>query len=115
MPVRPRTLGKRPVAVRGRANDAARRKAKPWRDWYSSALWRSIRAAQLAAQPLCERHLRRGKTVAAAVCNHRLPHRGNWEMFVAGPFESLCKACHDGEVQREERAASKAARGGAKV
>jgi 5-methylcytosine-specific restriction protein A len=105
MPSRPRVLGSRRVGGSRREHDAKRRITKPWRRWYCLAIWREIRAAQLAAQPLCERHLAKGETVAATVCNHRRPHRGDWDQFVAGPFESLCKACHDGEVQREERAA----------
>ena len=104
MPTRPATLGQRATPERRRGNDAARRKAKPWRRWYGLAVWAAIRAGQLARQPLCERHLRRGKTVAATVCNHVEPHRGDWEKFIGGPFESLCKACHDSEVQREEKA-----------
>ena len=100
----PRRLGALSKGELKRAYDATRRAVKPWRAWYGSAEWRAIKARQRALQPLCERHLKRGEIVAMAVVNHVVPHRGDWALFVSGPFESLCKACHDGEVQREERA-----------
>ena len=84
--------------------DGRRRKAKPWRNWYSSKAWQAIRARQLAIEPTCRRHAARGEVVAATVVNHVKPHRGNWTLFVNGPFESLCKPCHDIDVQREEAA-----------
>jgi 5-methylcytosine-specific restriction enzyme A len=102
--VRPRALGQKPKAQRRRDNDAVRRQAKPWRSWYSLPVWQAIRAEQLARQPLCERHLKRGEIVAATVVNHVGRHGGDWDRFVTGPFESLCKPCHDSDVQREERA-----------
>lgn len=105
MAKRPRVLGQRSRAERGRSYDADRRRSKPWRSWYSLPVWQSIRADQLARQPLCERCLKRGAITAAIICNHVTPHRGIWELFIGGPFESTCKPCHDGEVQREERGA----------
>jgi 5-methylcytosine-specific restriction enzyme A len=38
------------------------------------------------------------------VCDHIEPHRGCVEKFWAGPFQTLCKGCHDNEKQRLERA-----------
>lgn len=64
------------------------------------------REQQLARQPLCERHLQRGEVEPATVVHHRVPHRGAWALFIdPSNHESACKACHDGEIQREERAA----------
>ncbi|MDN3627161.1 hypothetical protein [Methylobacterium isbiliense] len=55
------------------------------------------RAAQLA----------RGEVVPASVVNHRRPHRGEWALFIDPEnHESVCKPCHDREIQREERAGS---------
>lgn len=114
MATRPRMLGARSKAERSRLYEAERRKAKPWRAWYGTPEWRAIRRAVLIDQPLCERHLRRGEIVAATVVNHRMPHRGDWLLFVEGPFEAVCKGCHDGIIQREERAEARArARAGA--
>jgi hypothetical protein len=51
-----------------------------WNAWYSSARWARIRKQQLLAHPLCQFRLERGIVTPAA----RL-----------GPFQSLCKRCHD--------------------
>ena len=105
MPMMPPTIGQRPKAERDADYEGERRRVKPWRRWYSTAVWKAIRRTQLRAQPLCERCLGREVTRAARVVNHRVAHRGVWERFIAGPFESLCKRCHDSEVQSEERRA----------
>ena len=39
------------------------------------------------------------------VCDHVEPHRGDVHKFWSGPFQTLCKPCHDGQKQREEVAA----------
>jgi 5-methylcytosine-specific restriction endonuclease McrA len=106
MAKRPPTLGFNPHRRQG--YERQRREAKPWRSWYSLAAWRERRDAQLRKQPLCERHLARGEVVEASVANHKVPHRGNWRLFIEGELESTCKPCHDSEVQREERAAARA-------
>jgi 5-methylcytosine-specific restriction protein A len=116
---RPRTLGQRPRAEARRLTDAERDKARPWRRWYGLAIWKSIRTHQLAEHPLCARCLDDGRVVLATVVNHVDPHRGDWDKFISGPFESCCKPCHDSIVQREERAAARLERdrrgGGSKV
>jgi 5-methylcytosine-specific restriction enzyme A len=38
------------------------------------------------------------------VCDHVDPHSGDLEKFWAGPFQTLCKRCHDSDKQRDERA-----------
>jgi 5-methylcytosine-specific restriction enzyme A len=110
MPPMHRPAGARTKQERGREHDVRRQRSQPWRAFYRTREWREIRARQRAAQPLCERCLKAGKTVPMAVVNHVERHRGDWAKFIAGPFESLCKPCHDGEVQREERAADAAVR-----
>jgi 5-methylcytosine-specific restriction protein A len=91
---------------RGLAFDKRRAEQNAARKWYSLAIWRRrIRPDQLAKQPLCERCKKEGKTVEATIVNHVGGHGGAWDRFIAGPFESLCKPHHDGEVQREEKAA----------
>lgn len=108
MPTMPPTVrppGARTKQDRGRDHDQRRRAAKPWRKWYTLPEWKQIRAAQLAAEPYCRRHRKRGQLVKADTVNHIEPHRGDWQKFVSGPFESLCSTCHNADVQREERAA----------
>lgn len=111
MPRKPITLGQRPRRERAAQYDAERRRAKPWRKWYGLPIWKRIRAAQLAEEPLCRRCVANDKITAATVVNHRVPHRGDWDLFIGGPFESLCKPCHDSVVQSEERAEARRQRG----
>src|SRR5262245_60026419 len=74
-----------------------------YRGWYKSTAWARIRELQLLAHPLCERCLAKRKAMAASVVHHKEPHRGNVVRFFNGPFESLCKRCHDSDAQSEER------------
>jgi hypothetical protein len=38
----------------------------------------------------------------ATVCDHAYPHKGDINLFYAGPFTSLCKRCHDSTKKRME-------------
>ena len=88
----------------GRRDERRSEAAKAWRKLYRTAAWLALRAAQLAAHPLCSRCLQRGFTVAATVANHIIPHRGDLVLFFdPGNLESVCKPCHDGRIQSEER------------
>lgn len=107
MPPIMRPPGARDKRERDRDFDSVRRSVKPWRAWYGRAAWRARRADQLAAKPYCERCERYGAQRLATVVNHVIAHKGDWSLFIGGALESLCKPCHDGEVQREERAAAR--------
>lgn len=87
------------------AQQAKRGSAGQFSAWYTTTKWRALRKRQLTAEPLCAYCMRRGRVEEAVVCDHITPHRGDPEMFWAGPFQSLCLSCHSGEKQREERAA----------
>ncbi len=90
-----------------REHDRLRRQKQPWRAWYGLARWRDLRAAQLLRQPLCEVCLAKEpvKLKAADVVHHADPHQGVWEKFFDPEnLQSVCKPCHDGEIQRGERA-----------
>jgi hypothetical protein len=77
---------------RARGNRVGSRKAQAW---YGSARWERIRRHQLYAHPLCKFCLERGRVTPAEICDHVEPHRGNVTKFWLGPFQSLCKSCHD--------------------
>lgn len=109
MPARPPVF--RPA--RGAGSDAARRDTaaaydrrrraeSATRALYGTARWQSLRARQLAEEPLCRLCLAAGRVSAAVVCDHVEPHRGDVDRFWRGPFQSLCKPCHDSAKQREE-------------
>jgi 5-methylcytosine-specific restriction endonuclease McrA len=72
-------------------------KTKRWQDLRWSVLVRDLFTCQI-----CERI--EGDT-SQLVCDHVEPHRGDVEKFWAGPFQTLCKACHDSVKQKEEIAA----------
>ena len=109
MPVKPPTF--RPAhqvsrPVQRVAYERERREREPWRNWYKLAVWLRLRAAQLTREPLCECCLiEYERIVPATVVHHREPHHGIWERFLdPDNLASVCKDCHDGEIQRGERA-----------
>ena len=76
--------------------------AAAYRRWYNTKRWREIRAAVLAAEPLCRMCVADGDVTVATICDHIEPHRGDEAKFWAGPFQPLCKPHHDITKQREE-------------
>lgn len=66
--------------------------------------WQKERAAFLIANPLCAFHKKRGQVVAAVVVDHKIPHRGNLDLFWdKSNWQPLCKHCHDSYKQAMER------------
>ncbi|MER8699698.1 HNH endonuclease [Mesorhizobium sp. M1273] len=82
--------------------DAKRRASQPWRQWYKTREWYAIRARQLRREPHCAICARAGVKTPATICDHDVRHRGDRQKFFAGPFSSLCKACHDSNKQKTE-------------
>lgn len=83
--------------------DAIHNKRPPWVKWYKTAAWQRIRRKQLKTEPLCRFCKNNGIVEPATVCDHKIPHKGNMELFFNGPFQSLCKLCHDSTKQRLEK------------
>lgn len=91
------------MASSGR-RDQRSEQAQQWRRLYKTERWRRIRAAQLAAHPLCKTCQEDGRITAATVCNHTDKDAKQTEDgFFAGPFTSECAPCHDSIIQRQER------------
>lgn len=87
---------------RRRLDDSATRKL------YKTARWRELRWSVLVRDGFRCQIKECGRLehdTRKLVCDHVEPHRGNVEKFWAGPFQTLCKACHDGVKQKEEVAA----------
>lgn len=58
--------------------------------------WAKARLGYLAKHPLCCCHLANGKTVAASVVDHIVPHSGDMVLFWdSSNWQPLCKWCHD--------------------
>jgi hypothetical protein len=87
----------------GRMRDDRRSpEADAYRKLYKTARWQKLRKVQLAAHPLCNRCLQRGRVVKATTVHHVEPHRGDTNLFYRGPFESLCSECHSSHAQQQE-------------
>ena len=95
-------MGKEAATGIARRPDQRSPHAHQYRKLYKTTRWQRIREAQLRAHPLCQMCEAQGRIVAATVCDHVTPHRGDELKFYAGPFASLCKPCHDSTNQAEE-------------
>ena len=81
------------------------------RDRGYTAAWEKTRKAKLRLTPLCERHGRMGKIVAATVVHHKRELEGIDDpgRLTMGNLESLCRGCH--ETIHGRRAATPTDRG----
>lgn len=71
---------------------------------YRTKQWKDLRAAHLAANPLCVWCREEGRTTGATVCDHILAHRGDAALFFdPRNLQSLCKPHHDGAAQRRDK------------
>ena len=69
-----------------------------------NAAWRKVRNAYLYANPLCVMCAAQGRTVAANVVDHKIPHKGDQELFWSQEnFQSLCAPHHNSDKQMLER------------
>jgi 5-methylcytosine-specific restriction protein A len=67
--------------------------------------WEKARRAYLKANPLCVKCLEQGRTTAAKVVDHIVPHKGDDGLFWdVDNWQALCTSCHSSDKQREERA-----------
>lgn len=64
--------------------------------------WERFRRSFLMRNPLCEYCLADGRTTAATVCDHDLPHDHDPALFWDNTFTALCASHHSGEKQRAE-------------
>lgn len=102
-----------------KARDRQRRICQPWRSWYKTARWERLkRQAHVRDMYICQRSgllcTGKGNDPLAPVANHKTPHRGDPKLFWdIDNIETVAKFVHDGEIQRQERAAE--GRGGSKV
>lgn len=79
------------------------KEADAYRRWYSTKAWKVRRRLQLDDYPACAFCEAMGIVKSAAVADHVIPHRGDYDLFFNGPLQSLCKTHHDSAKQSEER------------
>lgn len=104
------SVARKPPSLNGsrrqqnREHDQRRRQQAPWRNWYKTARWQRKREHQLSTEPLCEMCKAHGRTTEANVADHKVPHRGDPDLFWNGELQSLCEPCHNGPAQRRDNA-----------
>ena len=102
-------VGKMPPRLATQAGDERQRsrfrdQTQEWRRWYKTARWQKLRWSILARDLFtCKMCKRIEADTSQLVCDHIDQHHGNEQAFWAGPFQTLCKQCHDGTKQRQER------------
>lgn len=66
--------------------------------------WQKVRDGFLKKHPLCEYHSKMGMIAAAVVVDHKIPHRGDMQLFWdRDNWQALCKGCHDRIKQQQEK------------
>lgn len=89
-----------------RERDRRRDRHDPCRGLYKTARWQRLRLTILTRDLFtCRLCGRIEVNTSQLVCDHVEPHGGDVERFWAGPFQTLCKLCHDSDKQRLEKAA----------
>ncbi|KTT19076.1 HNH endonuclease [Pseudomonas parafulva] len=67
--------------------------------------WQKARERYLGANPLCAYCAKIGRTTAASIVDHVVPHRGDRDLFWnQDNWQPLCKPCHNSVKQAEEAA-----------
>lgn len=71
---------------------------------YNRKAWKVLRAAHLREHPFCVKCLARGIHTLGTIVDHRIPHRGNMDLFFdPHNLQTLCPPDHSSEKQLEER------------
>ena len=71
----------------------SRREAEhPWRSWYKSPIWKTIKRHRLVEEPNCRQCASEGKMVPASHVAHIEHHQGKWALFVK--YDNTQSVCH---------------------
>lgn len=65
--------------------------------------WQKLRNWYIHEYPLCVECMIHGRTTAAQVVDHIVPHKGNERLlYDVNNLQSLCKQCHDRKTATED-------------
>jgi 5-methylcytosine-specific restriction enzyme A len=85
-------------------HESKRRVEPPWRHWYKSPTWKSIRRHRLAEQPQCRQCAIEGRTAAASYVDHIEPHLDQWLLFFKYQnTQSLCPYHHHNTHKQQQK------------
>lgn len=84
-----------------------RDRTQEWRAWYKTSRWQKLRWSVLTRDLFtCSMCGKIETDTSQLVCDHVDQHHGDERAFWSGPFQTLCKPCHDRDKQRMERRGS---------
>ncbi|MFD1199568.1 HNH endonuclease [Brucella gallinifaecis] len=92
-----------------RERDKKRQQEQHWRKWYQTKEWYRLRQKAFTRDHYtCQRSgvlcIGKGNVPDAPVANHKVPHKGNRELFFnLDNIETVSKQVHDSIIQREEK------------
>jgi 5-methylcytosine-specific restriction protein A len=86
--------------------DKRRYREQPWRKLYQTKKWFQLRWTVLVRdQFTCQICGCIESDTSKLVGDHIIPHEGDLDLFFSEPnIRCLCKTCHDGVKQREDKA-----------
>jgi 5-methylcytosine-specific restriction protein A len=74
-----------------------------WHAWYDTAKWRAWSQHWLREHPLCAFCEIKNKVTAAAICDHKVAHKGDPRLFWDSTnLQSLCRPCHESMKKQVE-------------
>ena len=68
---------------------------------YDTSLWRRMRKALLAREPLCRECVKEGKLTSATIADHIRPVRDGADFFDASNHQPLCASHHARKSAKE--------------
>jgi len=79
-----------------KAYDRDRDSNEPWRQWIHSTRYRLAIGVYKSEHPLCEACLKENIVRPVYIVHHKIPHKGNWDLFWdQSNWQSVCLEHHE--------------------